>query len=510
MKKLISIALIALLAMTFVFANAGTEAASGNGEVKYAEHLTFADSMQVAQLNPYGLDNEATGRTFNMVYNQLVTLNADGTLAPELATSWTWSDDLKSVTFKLRDDVYFSNGEKLKAEDVAFSLGEAPAKYGTSPIYVGDLDHFEVIDDLTVKACLKVVNTEWVYYCAGQNASIICKKACDADPEKGPSIGTGAFVFDLDKWIPGDTIEFVRNDNFWGEAPKTKYWTFKYVGNGSSRLINLENNDVQITYNLLRNEIESAQSNKQLVVTPYKGTGTRYIAFNTKEGPCTDINLRKAIAYCVNRDAIIKACGDTDAQGTYTLFCWAVNGYTPDVEPHYEYDLEKAKEYLAKASTKTVEFMVNTSSADYKAILEVVQEDARKIGLTITVREVDSAGLSANSKYASAIHEALIYGISLNLYSSDVNRLLAADKNSNKSIVHDEHIDELVAAATATTDAAEAAKIWAELQSYVNEQCYYVPVYYASNTLAWRQGVEGIVINGLSRHDFSQAYMIVK
>lgn len=99
---------------------------AGSGQ-KYAEHMeVIIDNTQIAAINPIGSGGpgSATGWVYKMVYDTLVVWSPDGDYLPGLATSWE-SEDWKTITFHLRDDVYFSNGEKFTSADVVFTIESA-------------------------------------------------------------------------------------------------------------------------------------------------------------------------------------------------------------------------------------------------------------------------------------------------------------------------------------------------------------------------------------------------
>ena len=472
-------------------------------EVKYKEHITVAENAQISSMNPYqgGNSNEQHDRLFLNVYNTLVFYNsATKEIEPELATEWTWADDLKSITFKLRDDVYFHNGEKMTSKDVAFSM-TALESAGQYPY----IDHIETPDDTTVTFYLNQVNTEFINLLCYYTAVVVNEKAYTEDEEKGFIIGTGPWMIDWDNCLAGDTTELIRNDNYWGEKPVAKKMTLKFFNNASSRLIALQNGDVDIAYAISTNEYDLANSDENIELYQYQGTGLRYVAFNTKEGPGADENLRHCIACLVNREDDMIAIGDPTAVETNTLFGWTTTGYNGGfADTENDYNVELAKEYLAKSQYKEIEFMVNNGSA-YYPIAELLQEEAREIGLTITFKEVDGAGLSANSKYATPQFEALVYSCSMRDYNSDIDRLLAVGKNSNKSIVNDPEITQLLADGVGTTDAAKVKEIYGKVQQIVRDKAYYVPVYYGGGSYAYTKGLTGIKYDATNRHDWGYA-----
>ena len=497
MKKAFAFAVISGLILS---------AGAALAEPKYAEHIVYGDNAQIVLLDPEGAnnDNEQHARLFNMSHDRLTRYNPKTfKLEPMLAESWQFNDTFDKIHIVLRPGVKFQNGVPLVAEDVEFSL--ARKKQGIVNQYY---DHCVIINDRELDVYLKKPNTDFMDMLASTNASIVSKKNVEADPKAGFAIGTGPWKIDVESYVPADHLDLYRNDNYWGELPKTKKFSFRYIGNASSRLIAAQNDEVQITYEISFNEMEDAKADPNIEVVPYSGTSTQYLAFNTSNGPAADENLRLAIAYAINRDEIIQVVGDPNGKPTYTQFNWAASGYKPDFATDISYNPEKAKEYVAKCNGNTkLQIMVNTTSEVYKDIAEVIQEQCRKVGITLDIWEVDGAGLSANSRYRTAKHQALIYVISYGMYNSDIARTLGVGSNANKAIVNDARISQLLDEGVTTLDPAKVKATYGEIQDIVHDKAYYLPLFYRSKTLVFKKGLKGVTPDPLSRHNFSYAYI---
>ncbi|MCI8511135.1 MAG: ABC transporter substrate-binding protein [Lachnospiraceae bacterium] len=529
MKRSLSVVLAALLAVSLAGcgksggsdattaaaggAQPGTEAAAAGSEAagtgdssekNYREHLTIAFESQITEMDPQGNGNanEIHAKLFSMTHDTLFKYNVEtGELEPNLATEWDWLDDAcTKLHVKLRDDVTFQNGNPLTAEDVAFTLDRVSSDTQITNYY----DHTEIQGDHELTIVLKTGNVDFVYILSRPFDSIVNKAAVEADPDFGATIGTGAWINDLDGYVAGDTIELKRNDNYWGEVPKTKSITLVYIANSSSRLMALESDEVQLIYKLASTEIDMAKGNSKIEVKEFPTTRLYYFAFNTAAGPGTDVNLRKAVAYAINKEDLIAAVGDTGAMVAESFYGSAMAYLTTEFDEKITYDVEKAKEYVAKCGGNTsLKLMANTGDGIFKTMSEVLQEQFRQVGITLEIEEVDSAGISANTKYASATHESMIYSIGTNTWDSDMGRLFSVGTNSNKAIVDDSRISELLIEGSACVDPEQRASYYKEIQAINNDQCYYVPLYYSSTTIAYTAGLEGIVINPTGYFDYS-------
>lgn len=480
----------------------GSSVIEGEEAASYKEHINIALASQITTLDPGLISNVQHYYLFNMVYNTLVFYdNNTKEFTGELATTFEWADDTYSkVHIVLREGVVFHNGEPLTADDVAYTLDRT-----TSSLVSNTYDHCEIVSDNELYICLNQPNVDFMYVLSHNSSAVVNKDALEADPDLGGVIGTGPWVIDMANYVAGDTIELVRNENYWGELPVTKSISLRLISNASARLIALENGEVSLMTSIAPTEVMAAQGNDEINVYNYNTAQMYYFAFNNTNGPAAnDLKLRQAIAYAINREDLYAATGDEGGSPATTFWGWHMKFYADQFDLDLSYNPEKAKELVAElGDNTTLHLMVNTTSSDYNIMAQVIQEQCRQVGITIIIDEVDSAGASANSKYKTATHEAMLYSINMNDWDSDMARLLSVNSNTNKAVLNNERVIELLSQGVATTDEAERAAIYAELQILIHDNCFYIPLYYTSDTVAYRDGVSGMRLSYSRDHDYS-------
>ena len=155
MKKILALALVLMLALTA----APSVLAEGNV-------LRYGMETEPAGFDPHTCSSHASIRVMSQVYNQLVDLDENLVVIPEIAKSWEVSDDLMTYTFHLADNVTFHSGRKMTAEDVKYSferiLNPDLGALGNSASYAGDIDTIEIPDDYTVIMHLKNANVTFL------------------------------------------------------------------------------------------------------------------------------------------------------------------------------------------------------------------------------------------------------------------------------------------------------------------------------------------------------------
>ena len=135
-------------------------------------------------------------------HNTLISLNEETLeLSADLATEWGWKDD---VTFemKLRDDVTFHDGSKFTADDVVYTFNRMIAEKASN---VSTLASVEAVDEYTVRMTMNSPNMDWEMILSDTQSSILSEEACEADPEEGFAIGSGAWK--VEDWTQGDYVD---------------------------------------------------------------------------------------------------------------------------------------------------------------------------------------------------------------------------------------------------------------------------------------------------------------
>ena len=152
--------------------------------------------------------------TYANVFEGLTRIGPSSEVLPDLAESWTVSDDGKVYTFKLHTGVKFHDGSDFTADDVKFSLDRARAENSVNAQkqLFAAIDKVEVVDPATLTVPLTHPQGSFLYNMGWGDAVIVSPKSADTNKEK--PIGTGPFKFD--SWAKGTSIKLVKSDHYWG------------------------------------------------------------------------------------------------------------------------------------------------------------------------------------------------------------------------------------------------------------------------------------------------------
>ena len=491
--------------------NAMTETAPP--EAQYAEHMeVIIDNTTIAAINPIGSGGpgSATGWVYRMVYDRLVDWDESGAYLPCLATSWE-SEDWKTVTFHLRDDVYFSNGEKFTAADVVFTIEAGKANPGS----VADGQWKSVVsatavDDYTLVLELESVRPQILYDASSPLGAIMCKSAVEADPEKGVWVGTGPYV--ITDFATNDYVSVERNDNYWGELPPTKSMTLRYIPEMATRLMMLQNGEADICFNLSEQDLALiAAEPENYTMYEYLANNCSDIGFNMNDPICGDYNFRMAVAHALNRtDIALGAAGIYATPETTGTFWGSGTPFRNNDIPIIEYDLDKAKEYLAKSpyNGETIELitaiptMINASA--------VIQQQLAEVGIKVEIKQTDPASLMSTCVYGSTDFQmyAFVGAFQFEPYSTTYG-IFAPNAMQNRVTYDNPEIMAILEKAASEADTAKQQEYYYEIQELVAKDIPYLNLFYVNQAISAVKSVGGLKIINDGSHDLRYMYKLV-
>lgn len=248
-----------------------------------------------------------------LIQSTLLVTNPDLTIDYDLATDYEISDDGLTWTFKIRDDVKFTNGDPLTASDVAFTYNNAKEQVVEADFSM--LDSVEATDDTTAVFHLNKPYSVFAYLAAV--VGIVPENAYNQATYGENPIGSGRYM--LKQWDRGEQVILEANPDYYGEAPKIKTVTVVFMSEDASYAA-AESGQVDVAYtqpNYTQNPIEgydiTAFKSEDIrgIILPCVPAGNTYIDASGQEQPCghdvTSIrSLRQALSCAIDRDALVE------------------------------------------------------------------------------------------------------------------------------------------------------------------------------------------------------------
>lgn len=318
--------------------------------------LTLATGAELTTLYPLNMDPQNDSAT-KLVYEGLVTYD-QGKIKPLLAESWQFNRDGTELTLVLKQGVKFHDGADFNAEAVKKNL----EFFHLNPNHralkaVANLKKAEIIDNYTIK--LHYDNPYFAYLndlCYPEVLVMVSPNVIEDgnfQTMKGV-VGTGPYIYKTVK--EGESVQFVRNENYWGKKPYYDEVIAKYIHEPASRLQALQNGEIDMMYG---NVLISYDDYQQAISMPdIKGkisninSETRNLAINASSTILSDLNIRQAIAFAIDKKTIASGLTNGYEEVADTLFDPSIPYTNVKLNNERNFDKTKAQSLLDRAGWK--------------------------------------------------------------------------------------------------------------------------------------------------------------
>lgn len=482
------------------------------------------------------LDIHATPSTLgyhDLIYATLVTRDINtGEFIPYLAESWQLLEDGHIIEFKLRSDVIFHDGTPFNAAAVKFSfdrlLSEEMGAPGAS--FAGTMTEIEVVDDYTVRLHYEDVDAPALLNLSTTFMGIISPTAVETLGEDYAQHPVSAGPFKLKEAISGERIVLERNDDYsWAPAffenqgpSYLETVTFQIVPDDATQLLLLQTNGIDIAgappRDILRLiENEELGPDKELDLFTYLSAGINYLGQTSCCGRLTENpEIRKAVAYAINREEIVDAALEGFAEPVTGLFSPSTWGYDPEMTG-YPYDPEMSREILRTQgyTDGSDGFMVKDGQAltlvlwtynqpTSQRVAQIIQAQLADAGINVEIQQLESATLLANTKNAEHDLLSISYGWS---DAGILSYFFGSDRLETSNRVHytDPKVDELLRIGNSTINPEERFAVYQELQRFILDEAPWVPLYATQVLTLVNTEIKGVRVHpfeaGLVYHD---------
>lgn len=362
--------------------------------------VTLGLSDKFATLNSLTTkESGAAGeRIRNLMFNTLVKKNEKFEYVGELAKDISVSEDGKTITFNLNENVKFHDGKVLTSADVKYTFEQLMASDGFKRgAFVETIDgqvvplvaSIETPNPATAVFNLNRVGIKNQVLSNLVPVPIIPEGTVEQQTEK--PVGSGPF-----KFVSFDTaqsiIEFEAFSDYWEGAPKVGKIRVKTIVDANSMQAELQSGSVDMAplpTNLAPDSIKSLGENPNLKVEKFPGSNIQYLQFNTSAAPLDKPKLRQAIAYAINREEIINKLLSGQAEIAHSILpaeSWAYHAPTT-----YTYQPEKAKQLVKESgyNNELLKFKFNAGSAATSQYSQVIQNSLKEIGLNVEIETLE-------------------------------------------------------------------------------------------------------------------------
>ena len=496
----------------------GSKSAStgGSGAAK-GKALTIGMTNAPKSFNPLTQPDAAGQFVMRFMYDSLLGQPQAQKFTPHLAKSFETKDN-KVYTVKLDPNAKWSDGKPITADDIIFTINLiANPKVETSlgryikPLAglssTGKLKEGQKLtsvikkDDKTVEfVCRQPLDPNYVKNSLGFNVGILPKHIFEKiDPAKiatskevqAPTVVSGPYKFG--KYVTNDHIELASNDNFVLGAPKIKKIFIK-IQNGTNLVVDLKAGKVQMSAGagiarIPIKDIEVLKKEKNLTVKDVPSLGSQFIMPNDSD-PEMNVHFRKALAHAVNRKQIVDQLYKGYGAVYPTLYTAASPVFDKTVK-NAEYNVDLAKKELAASGydvNKELVLMVPLGNVLREQSADLIQQNLQAIGLKVKLQKMDFPTLMTHNKKGD--FKIMLMGLTL-AADPDYMNLFETGGVSNFQKTADPKLMDMMSAAAFEADSAKRTERYHEIQHYMADQMFNIPLYGEQDFIIQNKSLQG-------------------
>ncbi|RWE71263.1 ABC transporter substrate-binding protein [Mesorhizobium sp.] len=471
---------------------------------------------------------EVTGNTYDLLVR--LDLSDTSKVKPDLAESWTVSDDGLTYTFKLKRGMKFASGNPITAADVAYSF-ERAIKLDKSPAFIinqfgisGDnvTEKAKAVDDTTFQFVVdKAYAPSFVLNCLSATvASVVDSKLVkehvaavtpSADYKWDNDFGNawlktgyaGSGQYKLREWRANEAVVLERNDNYNGEKAKLARVIYRNMKESSAQRLALEAGDIDVARNLEPNDLDAIAKNADLTTTSAPKGTVYYISLNQKNPNLAKPEVRQAFKYLVDYDAlsttILKGIGEIHQSFLPKGDLGAI-----DDNP-FKLDVAKAKELLAKAGLADgfkVTMDVRTGQPT-TGMAESIQQTLGQAGIQLEI--IPGDGKQTLTKYRARNHDIYIGNWGQDYFDPNSNAQTFASNPDNSDAAKIKtlawrnawdipDLTKQTEAALLEKDSAKRADMYKDLQQKILDTSPFIIIHQQLEVAGLRKNLKGFAL----------------
>ncbi|MCZ6650834.1 MAG: ABC transporter substrate-binding protein [Acidobacteria bacterium] len=399
------------LALLILAATAACAGSAGTTE----QTLRFRLREDPPTIDPAFVTDQVSATVVRRLHAGLVDFDPETLeIVPRVAERWDISDDGTIYTFHLRKGVLFHNGREVTAEDAAWSLRRLvdPATHSQrawilSPVrgatafregQAQDVEGIIVEDPFTLRLELEQAYAPFLGQLAMENAAILPRETWGSPPADpgSPDYNIGCGPFHLVEWVHSNYMTVAAFDDYYAGRPTLDRIIFRFIGNLSTSLEEYRAGGLDILDEIVSGQRHALREQLGDELRQWPQMAAYFFGFNHQVAPFKGNRaLRQAINYAVDKEYICRVLQEGKDIPQTGILPPGIPGYNPDLKG-YPHNLKKAKELMIEAGypggegLPEIPMLYNTSE-NHQRIATQIQSDLAKIGVRVSLRNLDWA-----------------------------------------------------------------------------------------------------------------------
>ena len=427
MKKLSKVICLVLSALMLLSLAACGKQAGGadDAQGKPIEGGTFVYAIEepITSLNWYNNSSTDLGKqVFQNLYDPMWKSNTDGSLDYRLAKSVDISEDGTTYTLTLRDDIYWSDGEKITTDDIVFTLDTltvpevAPSTAAAYKVD-GEFCTYEKQSDTVI--VFKVGRASNLFKKALGALYILPAHCFEGVPatevltcEQNANIATsGAFV--VDSFSVGEKLVCLKNPNYYRPAAHIDCFEVRCVSDASTQEIAFRNKELSIFTISNAETLANYKDNDEYQVVSYPDGRITFMEINPNSEAMSTMEARQAVIYALDLDALVYGTyGDEALCRTATSILSTVSMfYNPEIT-NYKQDLDKAAQLIEQTGLKdkTIKIIYNSARVGQEELATMIKSQLDAVGLNAQIDSMETAAYFKSYFYATDSYDIALMG----------------------------------------------------------------------------------------------------
>lgn len=507
------------------------DTAPGELKPEYGGTLIYAKNGPPISLDPAATKETESSVIVASLFDGLVEQQAGkAAINPALAKSWDISKDGLTYTFNLRTGVRFHDGTPFNAEAVLFSFNRQkdPKHPGHTTRdafeYWKNFDMDKVVrtivavNDSTVEFKLNKPDATFLNLLTINFAAVVSPTAVRKyknDFYKNP-VGTGAFKFL--SWNEDGSVVCLANENFMNGRPYVDTLIFKPIADGHQRWLDLKSGNVNMMSSPGQAELAEMENTPGIKSAKQHGINVAYLAMNMSKKPFTDIRVRQAIVYAINREQLVKEVFGPLGRAAKNPIPPVLLGYNEEIR-FTPYNPERSKELLKEAgyptgfSTKLLtvpivrEYMPNGQLA-----AEFIQKELKKVGIEVEIVSYEWKEVLARRERGE--HEIAIAGWVGDAPDPHFFFFPLLDKTNAKSVgstnaayYNSEEMHSLIEKGKVTFDPVERSAVYKNACEVFNKDLPWFTIAHSVSIVPMRENVMDFQLHSSSVRKFDKVWL---
>ena len=418
------------------------------------------------------------------IFEGLTRIDHTGKVIPALAARWDISDEGKTYVFHLRTGAKFHDGTPFSAESVKYSLDRARGESSVNPqkILFEAIESVDIVDPASVKVTLKHATGSFLFNLAWPAAVMV--SSTSADKNKTDPVGTGPFKFA--SWVKGSTIELVRNEIYWATPAKLDKVSFKVVSDPTAAYAGLLAGDIDAFPNYPAPEnLDQFRADKRFSVVVGNTEGKTIMAINNGKKPFDDIRVRQALAFAIDRKAIIDGAMYGIGQPIGSHYAPTDPGYV-DLTAQYAYDPYHSKALLREAGVSDLKVRLVLPPPEYaRRGGEIIAQQLKAIGVTVELVPVEWA------QWLSDVFKAKNYDLTIISHVEPMDLDIYA-RDDYYFDYHNPTYKAVIAELAATSDETKRLELIGQAQKILTDDSVNVFLFLLPKSGVWNAKLKGL------------------